>query len=86
MAAIISGDLVKTVYQVTCDHPAGGGREYGLNVFWYTGPTAFADAEIQRLELLVLGRANVRLSKNEHRRVRTPGRPVADTYRWSEVA
>lgn len=80
--SVTSGDLVKTVYQVTCDHPDGG-REYGVNVFWFVGPTAEADAEIQRLELLALGRSNVRLAKNEHRRSQAPR---ADRYQWSEVA
>lgn len=83
-----SDRLHKTVFQVKCDHPSGQPLwEYGVNVFLFVGPTAAADAEICKLELLAVRRGNVKVAKQEHWKIRRIGyRVERDVFRWSDVA
>lgn len=85
--AVVSDVLHKTTYQVRCDHPSGEPvNEYGVNLFLYSGPTAAADAEIRKLELAVTSAGNIRVAKQEWRKVRRAGERVdRDVFRWSDV-
>lgn len=84
---VVSDTLHKTTFQVKCDHPSGGQvSEYGVNCFLFVGPTAEQDAEICKLELLAVSAVNVRVAKQEWRKVRRAGERVdRDVFRWSNV-
>jgi hypothetical protein len=85
--SVVSDELVRTLFQVTCDHPTGERCwEYGVNMFLFQGPTAEADARIRVAELTTVGRTTVAVARQEHRRVRRQGERVArDRFIWSDV-